>query len=1040
MINEKYGIDTTWLNIDRPDESLFNPMDFVCKTSDVDATVGRLCYLMSQPEYFYFTCKYILNVEPLPFQLVILQELWNKKYPMLIGSRGTSKSWCMAVYGILRALLIPKRKIVVVGAAFRQSKVIFGYMEDIWHNAPILRDLCDSSSGIVRGVDSFVLNINDSSVTCLPLGNGEKIRGQRANDILSDEFACLRADTLIQTQHGLIEIKDYLDGEAYDLMNENEEFETPDRIFVTPKTDVYEITTRYGYKFYCSEKHKVKSQTGWVLAKDLTVKDRLFIDYNDYFPSDYVNGLDDVTGWLLGLLVSEGTVTNRNFISIINTDRSLIDAIKSRIPFDWKESYREAHQDKRGWDCKEAWSLQHSNTEYRTFLYNLGLGYCIAKEKVIPKKILQSPKSVIIEFLSGMYEGDGSAFTTKTSDGRPPEFQVVLYSSSDKLLKTTQTLLLKFGILSSINDRDGSNYRLVTRGNMASKLFNLLHVLKWKDIQAPEINDARIPQIKHVSETRYRVGTTHGNKNIHLGTFNTREECLIRFNEYWASARELLQVTNVSKLDEQEVLYDFYMPQTNSFIGNGFVQHNSIPRDIFERVVAGFTTVAADPGNKVRARAKAKLQNKLHENTDNLFKDNQIVLAGTAYYSFNHFAEYWRKARSYVYSRGEERVLEELLGGPTEKGFNWQDYSVIRIPVDILPDGLMDDGIIARAKATIHSGIYDMEYGSVFTSDSQGFFKRTLIESCVVDPSNPIKLPSGEVCFEAQLFGDKNKHYVYGVDPASEVDNFSIVVLEVNDDHRRIVYCWTTTRQQHKEKVKHSLVTETDFYSYCARKIRDLMKVFPCKEIAMDAQGGGIAVMEALHDHDKIKDGELPIWPIIDMDKPQDTDDNPGLHLLNMCQFGRADWLSEANHGMRKDFEDKILLFPYFDTITLGLAGEMDNATGVIYDTLEDCVMDIEELKNELSFIVITQTATGRERWDTPESRVGIGKTERLRKDRYSALLMANMSARKRVQESPYAGYCVIGGFAAKMEEEDIEEGPLYDGPAWWTENVHDLY
>jgi hypothetical protein len=35
--------------------------------------------------------------------------------------------------------------------------------------------------------------------------------------------------------------------------------------------------------------------------------------------------------------------------------------------------------------------------------------------------------------------------------------------------------------------------------------------------------------------------------------------------------------------------------------------------------------------------------------------------------------------------------------------------------------------------------------------------------------------------------------YVIGVDPASQSDNFSIVVLAMHPDHRRVVYCWTTT-------------------------------------------------------------------------------------------------------------------------------------------------------------------------------------------------------------------------------------------------------
>ena len=56
--------------------------------------------------------------------------------------------------------------------------------------------------------------------------------------------------------------------------------------------------------------------------------------------------------------------------------------------------------------------------------------------------------------------------------------------------------------------------------------------------------------------------------------------------------------------------------------------------------------------------------------------------------------------------------------------------------------------------------------------------------------------------------------------------------------------------------------------------------------------------------------------------------------------------------------------------------------------------MDIEELKDELASIVHTQTSSGRDRWDTPENRDMEGKKSRSRKDRYSALLMANMVGR----------------------------------------------
>jgi len=648
-------IKDAWLNIDIPDESkLFNPL----KLNREDFHL-KLTWLMMQPEYFYFICKEILNVELLPVQALMLQEMWQRKFPMLIASRGFGKSFILAVYAILRCLLMPGRKIIVVGAAFRQSKILFEYMDTIWKNAPLLRNIVGANGGPRRDVDMCRMHIGSSTVTCLPLGDGSKIRGQRANDIIADEFA-------------------------------------------------------------------------------------------------------------------------------------------------------------------------------------------------------------------------------------------------------------------------------------------------------------------------------------------------------------------------------------------------SIPREIFENVVAGFAAVTASPVENVKYIAAKKRAEELGQeiyldDDEVLSHGNQIILSGTAFYDFNHFSEYWKKWRSIIQSRGNTKKLEEIFGGEEiPHGFDWTQYSIIRIPFELLPQGFMDDAQVARSRATVHSGIYEMEFGACFSSDSNGFFKRSLIESCVASPENTITFPSGEVKYHAITKGNSDVKYVYGIDPASEVDNFSIIIIGLWSDHRRIVYCWTTTRTDHKEKIKAGLVKETDFYSYCARKIRDLMKVFPCAEIAMDAQGGGIAVMEALHDKDKIQEGEVALWPTIDEDKEKDTDGEPGLHVLEMIQFAKSDWVVEANHGMRKDFEDKALLFPYFDSATIGLAISDDKIKDRKYDTLEDCVMEIEELKDELSMIIMTQTTTGRDKWDTPEIKIAGGKKDRLRKDRYSALLMANMSART-IQRTPTPPpFEHLGGFATYIKNQD--DGPDFVGPAWFTENMRGIY
>jgi hypothetical protein len=654
-------LEDAWLNIDDVDEdSLFNPLDFIFGHGSTDDLHLKLAWLMMRPEYFSMICKQVFNIDLLPVQALMLQELWNRKFPMLIASRGFGKSFVLSLYALMRAFFMPRRKIVIVGAAFRQSKILFEYMDTIWKNAPILRDLSSTNSGPRRDVDRCVMHIGESTITCLPLGDGSKIRGQRANDIIADEFA-------------------------------------------------------------------------------------------------------------------------------------------------------------------------------------------------------------------------------------------------------------------------------------------------------------------------------------------------------------------------------------------------SIPREIFENVVAGFAAVSSTPIENVRRvaagkRAKELGRERVWEEQDDLVQSNQIILSGTAYYDFNHFADYWKKWKSIINSKGNPSKLREIFGDGEEipAGFDWREYSIIRIPYELLPDGFMDAAQVARSKATVHAGIYQMEFGACFTTDSQGFFKRSLIEACVVKKHEPVVLPSGDVFFESTLHGDPNKRYVYGIDPASEVDNFSIIVLEQHPDHSRIVHCWTTNRSEHKDKLKRGLVRESDFYSYCSRKIRDLMKVFPCERIALDAQGGGIAIMEAFHDPDKIQDGELPIWEIIDDDKEKDTDGNPGLHILEMCQFAKADWVSEANHGTRKDFEDKVLLFPFFDSISLGLALSDDKMTRRKMDTLEDCVMEIEELKNELSLIIMSQTPSGRDKWDTPEIKLPGGRKDRLRKDRYSALIMANMSARTMRRTPPSLDYESVGGFVGDVKTK--EDGPTYIGPAWWTEKMKDVY
>lgn len=511
------------------------------------------------------------------------------------------------------------------------------------------------------------------------------------------------------------------------------------------------------------------------------------------------------------------------------------------------------------------------------------------------------------------------------------------------------------------------------------------------------------------------------------------DRCTMRLGESWTIAVPMGDGSKIRGLRAHIIIADEFA---------------SISPDIYETVVSGFAAVSANPIQNVKEEAKkaamleAGLWNDELEAVQ-IKKGNQAIIAGTADYSFKHFASYWKRYKAIINSRGDKHTLEEIFKGEVPDSFNWKDYSIIRVPYELIPKGFMDDKQVSRAKATIHTGIYNMEYAACFTEDSDGFFRRSLIESCVTNESNPIVINGNNILFDVSTKGNPDLQYIYGIDPASEKDNFTIVVLELHKDHSRIVYGWSTNRNNFKDRQKTGLVNEYDFYSFCARKIRNLMKIFPCSRIGLDAQGGGVAIEEALHDPGKLEEGENLIWPVIDIDKPKDTDDQSGLHILELVQFARADWTAQANHGLRKDLEDKILLFPRFDQVTLALALDRENRDIMtadlnnLYDSESECVLEIEELKNELTTIVMTQTSTGpnaRDRWDTPEIKLPNGKKGKLRKDRYSALLIANMLARQISRTLQPINFDVIGNNLAEVKKTD---GQMYKGPNWFTENAN---
>lgn len=434
----------------------------------------------------------------------------------------------------------------------------------------------------------------------------------------------------------------------------------------------------------------------------------------------------------------------------------------------------------------------------------------------------------------------------------------------------------------------------------------------------------------------------------------------------------------------------------------------SIPEDIFDIVVRGFASTHKSPVDHAKRMAVARRVRRLgapphvaRAIADNRMKGNQIVIAGTAYYAFNHFYRKFMMYKQIINSGGKEGKVNDIFGGPNAvpEGFNHLDYAIMRIPYTAVQEGLLDQRQLAHAKAVLPKNIFLMEYGASFIRDSDGFFARSLIEACTTHENAPIVTMDGPVWFTPRMFGDANCRYVMGVDPAAQRDNLAITILEWHRYHYRVVHVWAINKDVFQKRKRDGTVKAADYYEYCTWKIRSLAGAFHVERIEMDQAGGGLAIAEMLRNR-KLLDpgqGEVPIYEIISPEKGKEKETDgltDGPHILHLVAQS-SEFNATSNMFMHKSFETKRLLMPGFDAVKVLAAIRAEAEHGVTVDTFEDLVSEIERLKDELCTIVVSETTTGRERFDTPSvaqatALEGQKKKGRLRKDRYTSLLLAH--------------------------------------------------
>ena len=202
-------------------------------------------------------------------------------------------------------------------------------------------------------------------------------------------------------------------------------------------------------------------------------------------------------------------------------------------------------------DGRRCQDVGASSLRLNDLLERLGVRQEKRKVLAVPSVVLQSPRSVVREFLRGLFESDGTVMATGSS--------VTFCTASLRLAREVQLLFTGFGILSTIgvsrNHHYERDYHIVRLGRAATDIF------------------AR------------EIGFVGARKNARLAAIANKRHGNAFKEPVWSS--EIVEIVR-----GRSEVFDITVPGPAHFLANGLVAHNS-PIKMMENAMVGAPSVCS---------------------------------------------------------------------------------------------------------------------------------------------------------------------------------------------------------------------------------------------------------------------------------------------------------------------------------------------------------------------------------------------------------------------------------------------------------------
>ncbi len=440
---------------------------------------------------------------------------------------------------------------------------------------------------------------------------------------------CLHGDTLIALEDGRnIPIRDLEENENK-ILSLNEDL----KMALSPKENFFKrqvnklikLRLRSGKEIKLTPEHPLFTIKGWKAVSDLTIGSRIAtprtlpVFGNSPIPNHEIK--------LLAYLIAEGHT--KKVVLFSNSDEKIINDFEEslnefdtslRLIKEKKDHYRisdpnwknkildqkEILRDDKG-QFKKGTKVLHKKRSIREFIEKYGLFEKLAIEKTIPQKIMTLEKQKLALFLNRLFSCDGSIYKHKAGKGQV--WEISYSSSSEKLIKQVQHLLLRFGILARLRkknvkykDQYFKSFELVMGTNNVIKFINSIGFFGEKEKKIDEaLNKIKgITRNPNVDTIPKEIWDTYKPKNwaeIGRAVGYKHPKAMRERIRYAPSRQTLLQIARVEQnqglhmlatsdifwdqiisleiLEGDFTVYDISVPEHHNFVANDIIVHNS---------------------------------------------------------------------------------------------------------------------------------------------------------------------------------------------------------------------------------------------------------------------------------------------------------------------------------------------------------------------------------------------------------------------------------------------------------------------------------